>query len=56
MTTGGTTFDKVTAGLQEWYAGPKSPGLIILEHELTNDTVNAFIQNVSTFTSSLLRL
>jgi hypothetical protein len=25
--------------------GPKSPGLIILEHELTNDTAQAFIDN-----------
>jgi chitin deacetylase len=30
--------------LQTWYAGPKSPGLIILEHELSNDTVTAFIE------------
>ncbi len=27
------------------YQGPKSPGLIILEHELTDDTAQAFINN-----------
>ncbi|KAI0352932.1 glycoside hydrolase/deacetylase [Trametes cingulata] len=41
---GGTTRDKVDASLQKWITGPKSPGLIILEHELTNNTVGAFIQ------------
>ncbi|KAH9899845.1 hypothetical protein C8Q73DRAFT_638659 [Cubamyces lactineus] len=41
---GGTTRDKVNQNLQTWYTGSKSPGLIILEHELTNDTVGAFIQ------------
>lgn len=30
----------ITHGFQ----GPKSPGLIVLEHELTNDTAGAFIQ------------
>ncbi|OSD04276.1 glycoside hydrolase/deacetylase [Trametes coccinea BRFM310] len=41
---GGTTRDKVDASLKQWITGPKSPGLIILEHELTNNTVGAFIQ------------
>lgn len=27
-----------------WYLGTHSPGLIILEHELDDDTVSAFIQ------------
>ena len=31
--------------MQQWLTGPKSPGLIILEHELTNDTVTAFMDN-----------
>ncbi|KAG8895009.1 hypothetical protein FRB99_000818 [Tulasnella sp. 403] len=37
------TPQSVAANLQTWLTGPKSPGLIILEHELTNDTVSAFI-------------
>ncbi|KAI9000987.1 hypothetical protein BD414DRAFT_473280 [Trametes punicea] len=41
---GGTTRAKVDASLKQWISGPKSPGLIILEHELTNNTVDAFIQ------------
>lgn len=40
---GGTTAAAVATNLQTWITGPKSPGLIILEHELTNDTVQAFI-------------
>lgn len=31
------------ASLEEWLTGPKSPGLIILEHELSNMSVQAFI-------------
>lgn len=44
MATGGTTRDKIEKNMQTWLSGPKSPGLIILEHELTNDTVQAFIE------------
>ena len=40
----GATRPEVNANLQKWITGPKSPGLIILEHELSNDTVGAFIQ------------
>ncbi|KAH9936960.1 carbohydrate esterase family 4 protein [Amylocystis lapponica] len=40
---GGTTSAKVNASLTKWFTGPKSPGLIILEHELSNMTVDAFI-------------
>lgn len=40
---GGTTVEFVNANLTAWIAGPKSPGLIILEHELTNQTVQCFI-------------
>ncbi|KAH8118696.1 glycoside hydrolase/deacetylase [Phellopilus nigrolimitatus] len=42
MASGGTTPEKIQASMQQWLSGPKSPGLIILEHELTNDTVAAF--------------
>ena len=30
--------------MTKWLTGPKSPGLIILEHELSNQTTGAFIQ------------
>ncbi|KAI1786526.1 glycoside hydrolase/deacetylase [Ganoderma leucocontextum] len=40
----GTTRENVDQNLQKWISAPKSPGLVILEHELTNDTVGAFIQ------------
>jgi peptidoglycan/xylan/chitin deacetylase (PgdA/CDA1 family) len=35
---------RVQQNLTAWYTGPKSPGLIILEHELSNETVDAFIK------------
>ena len=41
---GGATRPEVNANLEKWITGPKSPGLIILEHELSNDTTGAFIQ------------
>ncbi|KDQ15391.1 carbohydrate esterase family 4 protein [Botryobasidium botryosum FD-172 SS1] len=42
---GGENFTdaSVTASLTGWLNGPKTPGLFILEHELSNDTVNCFI-------------
>lgn len=42
MATGGTTLQAINASMTKWLNGPKSPGLIILEHELTNQTVQAF--------------
>jgi chitin deacetylase len=45
ITTGGTTVDAVNKDLQTWFAGPKNPGLIILEHELSDESVGAFIAN-----------
>ncbi|KAL1946775.1 hypothetical protein VTO73DRAFT_14879 [Trametes versicolor] len=41
---GGATRPEVNANLEKWITGPKSPGLVILEHELSNDTVGAFMQ------------
>jgi len=38
----GTTPEKVNASLTQWLTGPKSPGLIILEHELSNQSVASF--------------
>jgi hypothetical protein len=40
---GGATPQQVQANLQTWLAGPKNPGLIILEHELSDASVQAFI-------------
>ncbi|KAF9247048.1 carbohydrate esterase family 4 protein [Melanogaster broomeanus] len=39
----GTTQQDVASKLQGWITGSKSPGLIILEHELSNMSVQAFI-------------
>ncbi|KDQ15392.1 carbohydrate esterase family 4 protein [Botryobasidium botryosum FD-172 SS1] len=35
----------IAANLQTWYAGAKHPGLMILEHELSTQSVQAFIDN-----------
>jgi len=43
MLPGGTTLAKINASMTKWLTGPKSPGLIILEHELSNQSVQAFI-------------
>ncbi|OCH94080.1 carbohydrate esterase family 4 protein [Obba rivulosa] len=43
LTTGGTTPSKVHSAMSKWLSGPKSPGLIILEHELSDMSVQAFI-------------
>ncbi|KAL8279931.1 hypothetical protein RQP46_007781 [Phenoliferia psychrophenolica] len=37
--------------LQAFYHGPKSPGLIILEHELTSRSVGGFMRNFATLKS-----
>jgi len=43
IAAGLTTLPAVETSITEWYKGPKSPGLIILEHELTNETVAGFM-------------
>ncbi|KAJ7771364.1 hypothetical protein DFH07DRAFT_804088 [Mycena maculata] len=43
LTTGGTTAQAINTSMTEWLTGPKSPGLIILEHELSNQSVAAFM-------------
>ncbi|KAJ7114836.1 carbohydrate esterase family 4 protein [Mycena epipterygia] len=43
LTTGGTTAAAINSSMTQWLTGPKSPGLIILEHELSDQSVNAFI-------------
>jgi len=40
---GGTNPEAIQANFERWLTGPKSPGLIVLEHELTNESVQAFI-------------
>lgn len=41
--SGGTTNEIVQQSMTKWLTGPKHPGLIILEHELYTQTVQAFI-------------
>lgn len=43
LTTGGTTPQKINASMTKWLTGPKQPGLVILEHELSDQSVQAFI-------------
>lgn len=43
MSSGGTTPEAINASMTQWLNGPKSPGLVILEHELDNMCVQAFI-------------
>jgi len=42
-TPGGTTAQAINASMTQWLNGPKHPGLMILEHELTNESVQAFM-------------
>ncbi|KAJ7129671.1 hypothetical protein C8R44DRAFT_777382 [Mycena epipterygia] len=43
LTSNGTTPQIINASMTEWLTGPKSPGLIILEHELSDESVASFI-------------
>ncbi|KAM6495883.1 carbohydrate esterase family 4 protein [Amanita muscaria] len=43
LVTGGTTTAIIHRSMQSWTSGPKSPGLIVLEHETSEDAVNSFI-------------
>ncbi|KAJ7142131.1 carbohydrate esterase family 4 protein [Mycena crocata] len=43
LTSGGTTPQAVNSSMTKWLTGPKSPGLIILEHELSDESVKSFI-------------
>jgi chitin deacetylase len=40
---GGTTPEAIQANFQTWLTGPKSPGLMVLEHELSDASVQAFM-------------
>jgi len=40
---GGTTSGAIAKSMNKWLTGPKSPGLIVLEHELSDQSVAAFV-------------
>ncbi|KAG8839891.1 hypothetical protein FRC18_000014 [Serendipita sp. 400] len=40
---GGTTLPAIQAAFTRWLNGPRNPGLIVLQHEITADDVTAFI-------------
>lgn len=40
---GGTTLQAIQANFQRWLSGPQTPGLIVLEHELSDQSVQAFM-------------
>ena len=40
---GGPTLASIQNNFDRWLTGPKTPGLIVLEHELSDATVTAFI-------------
>lgn len=42
LSTGATTLSAINASMTKWLNGPKSPGLMILEHDLDNNCVQAF--------------
>jgi hypothetical protein len=48
----GTTPAIINASMTQWLTGPKTPGLIILEHELTNMSASAFIAAYPTIVSN----
>jgi len=48
----GVTQSSIAKNLNKWLTGPKSPGLIILEHELYAGTVEAFIAAYPTMKSN----
>jgi len=40
---GGPSPDSIQANMQQWISGPQTPGLMILEHELSQGAVQAFM-------------
>ena len=40
---GGVTLQGIQANFQRWLSGPQTPGLIVLQHELSDGGVQAFI-------------
>ncbi|KIY65692.1 carbohydrate esterase family 4 protein [Cylindrobasidium torrendii FP15055 ss-10] len=45
MSSGVQTMAGIDKNFDDWLGGSKTPGLIMLEHELTEDTVQAFMNN-----------
>jgi peptidoglycan/xylan/chitin deacetylase (PgdA/CDA1 family) len=45
LTTGGTTAQAIHNLFVQWLTGPKSPGVMPLEHEISDQSVQAFIDN-----------
>lgn len=43
MASNGTTLPAIQQQFTNWLNGPRTPGLIVLEHEITADDVTAFI-------------
>ncbi|KAJ7119106.1 glycoside hydrolase/deacetylase [Mycena epipterygia] len=43
LTSGGTTAAAINSSMTQWLTGSKSPGLIILEHELSDQSVASFV-------------
>ncbi|KAF8639775.1 hypothetical protein AX17_001035 [Amanita inopinata Kibby_2008] len=43
LTTGGTTSQIIHSSMQKWTASSKTPGLIVLEHETSNLSVDVFM-------------
>ncbi|KAF5387831.1 hypothetical protein D9615_000412 [Tricholomella constricta] len=43
LTTGDTTPEQIHEFFVQWVAGPKSPGMMVLEHETSDQSVQAFI-------------
>ncbi|KAF5370107.1 hypothetical protein D9758_001048 [Tetrapyrgos nigripes] len=43
LISGGTTLDVIQNSMTQWLTGPKEPGLVILEHETSDLSVQAFI-------------
>jgi len=43
--SGGNSIEEIERNIQQWLTGPKTPGLIILEHEITPQQVQIFIDS-----------
>ncbi|EEB94293.1 hypothetical protein MPER_06912, partial [Moniliophthora perniciosa FA553] len=45
LTTGGQNMDAIGHDMDRWLTGSKTPGLVVLEHELSDQAVQAFMAN-----------
>lgn len=46
------TSESVNAEMQKWITGPKTPGLMILEHERSAESVKVFTDNYASIISN----